>query len=413
VRYTVDFAASPAASQQLGNEGVAALHYLAGEYYGATRSAATDAPLSEQAGAAADADKQYAEARGKLDSGLNSGDRDALLSDLALGFLDLEAKSADEVRDKVGLDWKDVLKRLQSTLGMIHAPEARLNAFRLVCRRLLDAGKPDRVGTLAAYVFSGPEEAAGKSTASIILLDADQKQLAEPLARSVFKLYAKKEDRPPLVPGVVTLALMLNEPPPEPAKKAALEEKWDSLVGEAEGLARLGRWPDARQIVADAQTPTLKLRTAAALLIEATRQKRPDAADLFSALPLGDEEVRQDKFDQLRWVLLRLVQAGVDADQSTEALDALAKAIAEPNIRGRAQLAVLRSRLAVDKSTVETNWADKVEPKSVAHGLAWAAIARHNSAISSGYLATVRDWPEPWQAFGSIGAARGLLPPSK
>jgi hypothetical protein len=86
----------------------------------------------------------------------------------------------------------------------------------------------------------------------------------------------------------------------------------------------------------------------------------------------------------------------------------VAEGIADRAVRGQAQLAVLRARLAAAPQVVGEDAAKQVDGKGLAHQLGREALARHNVRHDSGWAKVVQGWDEPERSFGSLGVALGL-----
>jgi 4-amino-4-deoxy-L-arabinose transferase-like glycosyltransferase len=110
------------------------------------------------------------------------------------------------------------------------------------------------------------------------------------------------------------------------------------------------------------------------------------------------------------WVFWRLVRAGVRAGVAEQA-EGVARAIADPVLRGRAQLEVLRGRLAATQGPADESLAQTMDKNTPAHGLALEALARHNARFGSASAVqkAVDGWDdERLRPFGYIGVALGL-----
>jgi hypothetical protein len=201
---------------------------------------------------------------------------------------------------------------------------------------------------------------------------------------------------------VVALAVALNQPAPKPGKDTADEE----VRGKAEGLARLGQWDAARKQALLGPTAEAKVRALSAVAAAALDAKAGGAEDAEAALQLAEAELKNKR--ETGWLLLRLLQVAGQAGVAPEKLQAVAAGIPEAELRGRAQLVALRVRLDRGKQVVEEAAADAVEPKSVAHQLARAYLARNNVRHSGDWVKLVQSWPDPQKAFGSAGVALGL-----
>jgi hypothetical protein len=104
--------------------------------------------------------------------------------------------------------------------------------------------------------------------------------------------------------------------------------------------------------------------------------------------------------------LLRLTEAGARAGVDEGRLKAVADAIAEPELKGRAQLALLTAKMSREPLNDEA--LGGVEAKGLAPLLARAALARANCKRDAGWGGQMDKWDAKAKAFGSIGAALGL-----
>jgi hypothetical protein len=171
-------------------------------------------------------------------------------------------------------------------------------------------------------------------------------------------------------------------------------------------LARLGQWDAARRQAVGGTSAEAKVRALLAVASAALDAKAGGAEDAEAALQMAEAELKNKR--DTSWLLLRLVQVAGQAGAAPEKLQAVAAGIPEAELRGRAQLAALRARLDRGKQVVEESAADAVEPKSIAHQLARAYLARNNVRHSGDWFKVVQAWPDPQKAFGSAGVALGL-----
>ncbi len=394
LQYVLDYAASDQARTQVGREGVAALHGLAGQFY----------LKSKRPGSAVPAREQLEKALALLTT--SEGERDVVLLDLSTALVELGGDAA-EVDNGSRLKWDEVHKELRAALMALRVPEARLEGLRIASRQLIAKGQPDRPEALAAALFMAPaERAEAQAVVGLELLAAGQKPRAEKAAAQALQVYAgEPETQPPLSAVVVALAVALNQQVPRPGKNAADE---DAVVrGRAEGLAQLGQWAPARQQALQVANPEAKVRAFVTLAAAAVQAGAGGAEDAETALQLAETELKHRR--DTGWLLLQLVQVASQAGVAPEKMQTVAASIAEPELRGRAQLAVLRARLERDKQVVEEAAADTVEPRTLAHLLARAYLARHNVHYSSDWIKVVQGWPEPQKAFGSAGVALALV----
>jgi hypothetical protein len=391
IQTALDYAGSENAKTQVGPEGVAALHRLAGEYYLKTNRAA-------QAG------EQFEKAL-RLLTAPGDQERDAELLELAWDVAELGG-SSEEVDSGARLKWDEVHKTLGATLRALRAPEARVEALRGVARRLIARGQPDRPEALAAAVFaaSPAERAEAMAVVSLELHAADKKPQADRAANEALQTYAGEPGAVPLSAPVVALAVVLNRSVPKPGKAASDEEA--IVRGRAEGLARQGQWDAARKQAQGGPSPEVKVQALLAVADAALEAKAGGAEDAEAAVQLAEAELKGKR--DTGWLLVRLVRVAGQAGVAPEKLQGVANNIPEAELRGRAQLAAFRARLGQGKQVVEESAADGVDGKTVSHQLARAYLARHNVRQGGDFAKVVQGWPEPQKAYGSVGAAMAM-----
>jgi len=395
LKEALDYAASAEAAKDVGSTGQAALARGAGEYY-------LNSHVVKPAG---EAGKQFGKALNTLRSAPEGDERDATLLDLAVAQVELGGAPVEANRE-LRLPWADTQKLLLATLTQVKDAEARQTGIRLVSRRLLERGQGGMVLPLLRQIYTAPDadRAAALSIAGLELLKSGDRPAAEKAAEEAIKMYDDKP-RPALKPQVVTLAMVLQTKPP-PAGEAS-DDKRNEHLGRVEGLARTEQWDRARQHAAsndygdEAQFQALIAVAAAAGDI-----KIPTSDDTETAIKFAEAKFR-DK-GELAWSMLRLTHIALRAGLPEERVQALADRIANRSLRGRAQLALFRSRLAQLKQPVEDNAADKIESRSLGRRLAAEDLARHNTRLNAGWAAAVQEWQQPLKAFGSLGVALGL-----
>ena len=393
-------------------EGAAALHALTAEYYLLANKPFDDAPLRGYKGAAPLAREQVEKARGLLagvSGGSREGERDFQLAELAVTAADLGGDDEAE-RRALRLKWDEAQRIVAATLTAIPSWDTRRDAYRAVCRRYIARGQEKRVPSLASAAFGEKPKRVGERAGALAaggleLLDAGKKEAAGQILEQVLKAYDVKQDRPPLAPEAVVLALAFNRPPP-PAGSKGLAEQDNFLVGSAEGLARGGRWAEARKLAQEAPREEPRLRALLALAGVASAQNPADTTDLAAGAQLAGGLKGNAN---AAWPLVRLVRLGASAGVPPEAVKAAADAVADSGLRGRAHLALLSAQLDVSKQPVDVGAADAVPAQTIAFYMARAQVARHNVRADSAYGKVVRQWPDPAQrAFGSAGVALGM-----
>ena len=384
VETALAYAESDAGKAELGAAGRAAIYRLAGEH--ALRAGQADGGKR---------------ARSLFEKGLQAAksappgtERDALLQELALAEVELGGKP-ENVDAGRKAPWDDVQKDLRATLGAMQEPEPQLEALRGVARRLAEQNEGLRATALANSLFPSANEQRGEALGlvGLELCAAGKKDQAEAAWTQVAQLYSGKE-RPPLATGPVALATALEKPPPEPAKKSGADAA-NALVGQVEGLARMKKWDDARTKLSALQGEAL-LRANVALAAADIDDPKAGNADVTAAFMAQAAPASP-------WLLLRLARLGVPGKIAADSIQQVAARIADPALRGRAELATLQARLADPKQAGDPKLMDAVEPKTVAAWLARTEWARHNT----GSTGVVKGWDGANRAFGLLGLALG------
>jgi hypothetical protein len=391
LKHALDYAATDEARKQAGREGLAALHTLAGDFY---RGGKPPAVLKAR--------EQYEKAFSLLNVAAGeerSEEREAALAELAAAQAELGG-SPQEVEKETALKWDDAQRAVQASLSAMSPGDLRLDALRTVSRRFIARDQADRLLPLTTKVYASAEgeKAAALAAVGLELLAAEEKRAAEKAANQALEVYATGAGKPTLMPEVVALALALNKDAPDPGKG---DEKNDWL-GKVEGLARQGKTDAAREKLGKTTDVQFQLK-GYVVLAAATEGK----ADVEAAIKFLEDNGLRQRPELSAW-LFRLVNVGVRAGADSERLEAAAAAINERALRGRAQLAVLRSKLKGTKGVADEKLTNAVDAKSVAHRVAWAELARHNARADGGYNKVVQKWEEPARAFGSVGFALGL-----
>jgi hypothetical protein len=408
LQLALDYANSDTALKQVGREGQALLHAGAGQYYLRANKAGPDG----NTGPAEQAKKEFDRAQSLLDGGPTDEvnlEREVVLHGLAVAGVELGGDKA-EVEKGRRLKWDDAQRVVVRALTAMREPEAQLEAFRAAGRRLIARGQPDRVQNVASLVYaSSPNAAEALAVGALELLRAGNKQGAAKLADVALRVDAPAGgERPPLPSAVLALALALGKEVPAPGK--APGERENAVVGEAEGLALQGHWDEARRVARE-KTPDAetRLRAWVGLAAAAVGNKEAGTADLEEAVRVAETELRGRR--GMSWLLLRLTLLGTEAGMGDDRLQGVAAAIPDRAVRGQAQLALFRARLAASKQVVEEAAVGKVvDAETLSHLLAREELARHNIPLDSGWARVVQGWPEPQRAFGSLGEALARHP---
>jgi hypothetical protein len=280
---------------------------------------------------------------------------------------------------------------------------------------MLDLGQAAQVLPLVSQLYSKQDENRAEALAvtGLLLLTNDQKDQAERALDQALQLYPKKKPVP-LRSAVVTLAMALKKDPPKAGKEPGAAE--ERHIGEAGGLARQGQWDQARQQAqSDQYGPKIRLRALLAVARAAVDGKA-GAADVEAAVGMAQNEmaaVQQNEPDaaereKIAWELFNLVRLGLHAGMEGERLTGLPRVIADPGMRGWAQLELLRPRLKPGGPGADEAALDQVEHRALAYRLARLDLARYNTRRDSSWAKTVQSWEGPERAFGWLGVALGL-----
>jgi hypothetical protein len=330
-------------------------------------------------------------------------ERDAGLRDVALAQTRLAGGPTQE--------------ELRRTLDGIGDEDARLGIYREVLGTLL-AAKREEVAVALIQRFgkeqpkSVPKQVEVKSPPDDESGDEQPKAAAKPAP--------KKQPPPPitisLIPSQrIALDVALDKAARAKLMKACPTDPKESpelitRLGYAEGLARLDNFAQA-QGLARMPGPRLdRLRTWLALsdIARAAGNSEMAARCAREALTLFEAEFKKARLSPWHvWQMARTVARSVgDEAQAKE----LADSIQDKSLRGRAQLELLQPYLEGTKGRVELSAIDsKVsDKKTLAYGLAMAAMARHNSRNGlGGDEQRVTDLSEEIRPFVLLGAAAG------
>lgn len=352
----------------------------------------------------------------------------AALIEMACGLADLTG-SLEEVTQGKRLDLvKTVQKDLSATFKTLAAVpgddgrDMRAYAFRQLTRRLAARGHP-RAAMIVANVAAPPAELSEMvAVIGLELLALGHRDLAEEMAK------AASVSPSPDASSVIALWLAIGDPnaaadiqklAAESAKKVAPPPPKEGTltavqrIGYAEGWARQGQWERARQLagVSGGKIED-RLRARVALAGVAAETKPGDVADLEACAKMLEGEYRGTAAPP--WLMMRLIDIGAKAGRADLAAR-FAAAIGDPGLRAWGQYEVLRVRLKGSEQVVPVDWAKEVgKPEHLAHGLAWAAVARHNARVGGGD-GVFRDVEKNWERdelrpFGYAGVALAAVP---
>jgi hypothetical protein len=388
-----------------------------------------------------DAMKQLNLARERLMKLPASGERDALLIDVALIEVELVGDPA-EVKKEKRLKAETVQKNLQSTLSGLGSPQAKHEALRLLSQKLLAKGQAGIPISLARNLCTGNELCEASAQLGLEMLRAKQKEpaekqaiLAEPSSETPAGDKKKKPDtsRAPPPPSLVALRLALEQPDevaklgPDPRQVKNLKSLPPEVPGGyVAGLAWQGKGDEALELARKMEPSLARLQAlsalaaalvetgpsdAARLIPQAVELAEADAAAVLRVAANLSEADRAARKIAQSWLMLRLVRAGAQAGVAKDILQKLTSAATNPDagLRGRAKLEMLRSQLRASKDKVDEALAEEINDSALAHGLALEAIARHNVQHGGGSVKAVDAWePESTRPYGYNGLALGV-----
>ena len=362
---------------KLAPEAAAAIHSAAGAYY-----AHKDKPDVKKAL------EHFGKARALLvllpADGPKGIDRDALLWDLAVAWLDL-AGAGKGIEGATTFDWNQTQVELKRTLSQIASPEARTLALRDLTDRLLKKGSEgEQIAPFLARQIEETPVAGGKP--------GDD---AKPQA-------------------VQQVALLLKGGNAEDADKLIPRPKEDEItdpaprLAYAQGLARQGKYDEARAL-ADKKGPPLHCFEAL-LGVAAIAQADPSAADRVRPLLDKAFEVALSEAKQKQkippWDLIELGRLAALAGMGERVQQVLA-VLPDNAARARVQLEQCLVQLKQTQAFLDPAVAALPEKDSVSRGQALEAFAQHNTRVGSRatVLESVDNAEENLRPFILIGMA--------
>ena len=174
------------------------------------------------------------------------------------------------------------------------------------------------------------------------------------------------------------------------------EEEDNAAIGQAEGLARSGKWDEARQKAGEIKDAVARLRAHTALA--AAGDAKSDNPDLNAAVKLATGELQQKA--GLTWLKLHVAELAARA--GVEKIDELAGSIEDRALADRARLAVLRHKIASKSANADSSLLSE-PPTTLSHYLARLSAARYKHSFDGGKV------DEGERAFGTLGALLGSL----
>jgi hypothetical protein len=240
------------------------------------------------------------------------------------------------------------------------------------------------------------------AVAGLELLRAGEKPTASEQANRAASFYKAVEgtERPPLSASAVALCRVLGIDAPKPG--GALNDNLNSLIGEAQGEVLKGNAEQARAVASriDGSEPRWHV-----LVAIAAARDQPDVETLNEAINLVEVPLKGQPLSP--WVMLRMFELAAAAGIAEDRLQRVAESLSDPNLAGRAMLAVLRAKLERTNDKADLSWADMVNKNSPAHGAAMLGIARHNAKRKMLSAKEVNDWDDDMKVYGYMGLALG------
>jgi Zn finger protein HypA/HybF involved in hydrogenase expression len=393
-------------------EAAAALDTGVGEYYLGTN----------QPGCLKPALTQFQEARDRL-ANASGSEREPLLIELARAQIGLGGLP-DAVENETRMGWvpskgtkfagprPGADQEIRQTLDKLRSPDARLAAVRELTRVLTAKGQAKLAAALAAELApSEDQRAEAQALAGLEMWQTDPTAAENEANLALGSVVPpdKKGAKPTLSPSLIALCLVLEKRElfaRLPAEAQAGVKSGDPavLLGYVEGLALKGDAPQARAITAQIKGAEDRVKAAAAIAA-ALAPKEPEEArqELEGTVPI----IARGGRSMSPWLVLRVIRLGGEVGMPEPTLQALPAGIADPGLRGWAQLEVLRARLAASKEKAADDWAAGIEKQTTAEAVAREAIARHNARREGGALAEAQKTPEPYRPFAVLGALLG------
>jgi hypothetical protein len=424
------------ANAALGREGIAAVHRGVGEYHFRRKESTSAARGREQCDAAL-------AALGSPTRDNSTNERDAVLVDVGMTLLDFSADKKDPAVERgEKLDWDATQKGLAAAVRAMGTAEGRREGVRLLARRLIASGHPERALPLAGQVSatareqrgvremlrsqatarSGPgvsskdstepdeskvvalATAAARAEAEAIvgleLYSAGKKDLAAQAVELALRPYASKEDAPALSAPVVALATLLNQKLPAAKESSETENEY---VGQTEALAREGKLDEARKRVSEGQAGR-RFRCAVAI---ASVTADTEATDVESAIQTLTGPLRGNQ-NTSPWLVYRLVLLGLQAKVPADKLADVAAEATDSTLRSRGALLLLGRELA---SAKDVKPCSGPEVEKLGNGLerylAVEILCRHNASVNSSWGNDIQEWKDAQKAFGALGVLQG------
>jgi hypothetical protein len=276
-------------------------------------------------------------------------ERELLLTEIALGLIDLGGNMEEAEIDKVKLTWKDVQTDLARTLRMISSADGRAIALRRVAAKLLERDQGHIALALALDLASDDEQGG------------DARRYTQIKAQQVpLYLALKKTDK-------------AAEAVPEP-KAGAVPDPLARMAW-CEGKAREGDFARAVELAQAKGTPLERLQALVAVAAAGMQAKKAD--DARPALQEAIKLVEGDKKAKFPPVLLaELVRLSAAAGEPPDRLKAVLAAIGDPGAKAQAELALLRHAMQADPAKAVLPDDDRLQKAPLAYAQLLETIAR-------------------------------------
>lgn len=361
-------------------------------------------------GKAEEAMKQLQEARSKLDrDSSGSPEADFVLWDLALTQVDI---GGDKPQVDAGqkLTWEKVVPQIRGTLGAIKSPEAQQGALRDVSRKLIQLGQPQAARTLVNNLSgagAGGAEILAQYGIELLRAQQDAGAIANAALQTALAQVkqGEKDKTLPFTPSVIALLVATDKADKAaqlaPAPTEVTEFQPVLRIGYAEGLARKGDWNQAQKLALSPGAAQSRLMALEVLTAVAAETKQQDVArqNIDAAIKLVESELKGASYSP--WILWRLARSAANAGLNEE-VSRIAPLIADPAMRGRAQLEAVRARLADAQSVAKDSPASGLALEIVVRDKARQGNTKEAQALIDGWDS------EPGRGFGYAGLALGM-----
>jgi hypothetical protein len=343
----------------------------------------------------------------------HSAQRDFALIDIALAQVEFADKTARSLGGN--RPWND--KELGQVLHAIANPEAKARALRRVSRSLIEKGQIPLAETLARTLHLGPGENLHELVAivGLELLATGHANEAQSLAQSLAAPFQAKGKRPPLSPSLLALLigtdqLKLAESIAGSEVKGAVKDPYPEVrIGFSRGLALQGKWAEANQVAGSPGPKTQRLDAYLAVAAGATTANPEQSRATIEHIMDLQEGFLQSSSTSSDWLLLRLVEIGLQVRLPQDRLQSAVEAMHDDAFRNRARAEILQARLKRLEGPDPEHEIEKLANRNDA-GKLLELVCRHDARHdrSASLLRALDRWePASLRPFGYIGVALG------